>query len=106
MSRVTRCSRSPTALPQKSSFIEFGFASRCEAWLCPAVSELRFDFGLRPQAFELQTHRGRSPKPIIARTRQGGAMPHNSWQSRIKATWSLEAKRTQQSFLVEQVSIR
>ena len=27
------------ALPQKSSFIGFGFASCCEAWLCPAVCE-------------------------------------------------------------------
>ena len=79
-------------MPQKSSFIEFGFASRCEAWLCPAVSELSFDFGLRPQAFEPQTHRGRSPKPIIARTRQGRAMPHNSWQSRINPSSTFEAK--------------
>ena len=33
------------ALPQKSSFMGFGFASCCEAWLCPAVNELRFQLG-------------------------------------------------------------
>ena len=82
----------PSALPQKSSFNGFGFANCCEAWLCPAVSELRFSSGLRPQALELETHRRLSPKPIIASTRQGRAMPHNSWQSRIQENSTFEAK--------------
>ena len=41
----------------------------------------------------LETHRGRSPKPIIARIRQGGAMPHNNWQSPIQSNWTFEKRR-------------
>jgi hypothetical protein len=37
----------PYALPQKSSFIGFGFASCCEAWLCPAVGEFNLSYAFR-----------------------------------------------------------
>jgi hypothetical protein len=37
--------RSQRPLPQESSVTGFRFASCCEAWLCPAVSELRFQLG-------------------------------------------------------------
>ncbi len=58
----------------------------------PCHKRLRFSSGLRPQALELEIAKGAEPKSIIARLWQGTAVPHNSWQSRIKATWTFKAK--------------
>jgi len=45
MSEIRSAIKRALALTQKSSFIGFGFASCCEAWLGPAVSEPRFQLG-------------------------------------------------------------
>src|SRR5690349_17649754 len=52
------------SLPQRSSFIGFGFASCCEAWPCPAVSELRFRLGYALKLLHWKQIEGRSPNQL------------------------------------------
>jgi len=61
-------------LPQKSSFIGFGFASGCEAWLCPAVTDRRFQLGYALTLLCAE------PKTNYRSHTAGQSHASNSWQ--------------------------
>ena len=70
------------ALPQKSKFHNSALPAVVRhGSALPSSSDMVLGFA--SEWFQLKKLEGIAPNEIYPRTRQGRAMPHNSWQSRI-----------------------